>query len=245
MRSNRINEKNAWYQLGRLIAINIDSSEFEIFLRENNMYSNFNLSLDISYPEGTFEKICSLLDKVNISTVRVKKLYLEWDLIQEKNIKAFDRYSFWWGYDIAALEIKNEYERELTFSEATEMWNLGSSTLRMLVRTDKLIENIDYRKSGGTWLITIGAMKRIYGEPKNVLKSISYDAMLEFILNNVEYNYNVKTCLDDFLMNMNERGIFEDTFYMSEGQEKFKINVYIKTFNEEDAEFKYDIEKIK
>lgn len=53
----------------------------------------------------------------------------------------------------------------MTFAEASEMWGLGESTLRSTVKTDKLIENIDYKKSGKVWLITKDAMVRIYGTP--------------------------------------------------------------------------------
>lgn len=52
----------------------------------------------------------------------------------------------------------------LTFTEAAEKWNIDSSTLRKLVNTDKLIKDVDYRKSGNVWLITKEAMKKVYGE---------------------------------------------------------------------------------
>lgn len=54
----------------------------------------------------------------------------------------------------------------MTFAEATEKWGLADSTLRKLVNTDKLKEDIDYRKSGKVWIITEDAMLKIYGEPK-------------------------------------------------------------------------------
>ncbi|MFT8348760.1 helix-turn-helix domain-containing protein [Clostridium saccharoperbutylacetonicum] len=54
----------------------------------------------------------------------------------------------------------------MTFAEASEIWGLGESTLRSTVRTDKLVEDIDYKKSGKVWLITKDAMIRVYGEPK-------------------------------------------------------------------------------
>lgn len=54
----------------------------------------------------------------------------------------------------------------MTFAEATEKWGLGESTLRSTVRTDRLQEGIDYKKSGKVWLITFEAMLKIYGEPK-------------------------------------------------------------------------------
>jgi len=54
----------------------------------------------------------------------------------------------------------------MTFSEATERWGLGESTLRAMVRDSRLEENKDYRKSGKVWIITEAAMIEIYGEPK-------------------------------------------------------------------------------
>lgn len=52
----------------------------------------------------------------------------------------------------------------LTFTEASEEWGLDSSTLRKVVKTNKLTENIDYRKSGKVWLITREAMIKLYGD---------------------------------------------------------------------------------
>jgi len=60
----------------------------------------------------------------------------------------------------------NELYEVMTFKEASEKWGKSDSTLRMAVRTDKLKEGIDYRKSGNVWLITKSAMIKIYGDPK-------------------------------------------------------------------------------
>ncbi|WP_271814468.1 helix-turn-helix domain-containing protein [Clostridium beijerinckii] len=62
---------------------------------------------------------------------------------------------------------RNPLDEVMAFSEASEIWGLGESTLRSTVRTDKLQESIDYRKSGKVWLITKDAMIRVYGEPKS------------------------------------------------------------------------------
>lgn len=66
----------------------------------------------------------------------------------------------------------NDLYNILTFKEAAKMWGLSDSTLRKLVVTNKLTEGIDYRKSGGTWLITKNAMRKIYGDPKFELNLI-------------------------------------------------------------------------
>lgn len=65
------------------------------------------------------------------------------------------------------MEKVSPLDEVMAFSEASEIWGLGESTLRSTVRTDKLIEGVDYRKSGKVWLITKDAMERVYGEPKN------------------------------------------------------------------------------
>ncbi|HEY9059368.1 MULTISPECIES: helix-turn-helix domain-containing protein [Pseudobacteroides] len=51
----------------------------------------------------------------------------------------------------------------LTFSEAAEIWGIDPSTLRHKVTGEKLIEGVDYRKSGKVWLITMNAMEKLYG----------------------------------------------------------------------------------
>ena len=59
-----------------------------------------------------------------------------------------------------------EINEVMTFAEATQRWGLADSTLRKLATTNKLLEGLDFRKSGKVWLITRDAMKRIYGEEK-------------------------------------------------------------------------------
>ena len=63
----------------------------------------------------------------------------------------------------------------MTFKEAAEEWKLDTSTLRKMVLTNKLIEDVDYRKSGGTWIITRAAMIKVYGEPGTRTKRIKKD----------------------------------------------------------------------
>ena len=59
-----------------------------------------------------------------------------------------------------------EINEVMTFAEATQRWGLADSTLRKLATTNKLLEGLDFRKSGKVWLITRDAMKRMYGEEK-------------------------------------------------------------------------------
>lgn len=51
-----------------------------------------------------------------------------------------------------------------TFSEAAEIWGIDPSTLRHRVTSAKLIDGIDFRKSGKVWLITKSAMERLYAD---------------------------------------------------------------------------------
>jgi hypothetical protein len=58
----------------------------------------------------------------------------------------------------------NALYKVLTFAEASEKWNLNDSTLRKAVKTDRLIEGLDYRKSGKVWLIRVETMEKLYGK---------------------------------------------------------------------------------
>lgn len=62
--------------------------------------------------------------------------------------------------------INESIKNILTLKEASILWNKDTSTLRRMILSDKLKENIDYRKSGGTWLIRKDSMLKCYGEPK-------------------------------------------------------------------------------
>lgn len=56
-------------------------------------------------------------------------------------------------------------EQVMTFAEATKRWGLGHSTLREAAKHNRFLPG-EIRKSGGTWLVTEEAMRRLYGEPK-------------------------------------------------------------------------------
>lgn len=64
---------------------------------------------------------------------------------------------------------KNDpFEGLMSFKEATDLWGLNESTLRKAVSYGKLIEDVDVKKFGKQWVITIGAMEREYGKrPEN------------------------------------------------------------------------------
>lgn len=73
------------------------------------------------------------------------------------------------------------------------------------------------------------------------IANVSYDDMLKFILNNVEYTYNVAQCLSEFIGDMGEAGSEEGEFFMTEDQEHFLITSHFEIKNEdtEDEEIVY------
>lgn len=52
-----------------------------------------------------------------------------------------------------------------TLAEAAELWGVHSSTLRKAVASGRFEEGADFRKAGGTYVVTKVAMIREYGEP--------------------------------------------------------------------------------
>lgn len=59
----------------------------------------------------------------------------------------------------------------MSLSEAAKEWGLDDSTLRKLIKTDKVIEGVDYRKSGNVWIITRECMHKIYGKNIKQIKT--------------------------------------------------------------------------
>ena len=75
--------------------------------------------------------------------------------------------------DLSADEIwqngvayKSPFNGLISFTDATKLWGLNESTLRKSVSYGKLIEDVDCKKFGNQWLVTIDSMRRQYGEPK-------------------------------------------------------------------------------
>ena len=67
--------------------------------------------------------------------------------------------------------MEEKYEKKslddvMTFAEASKKYYVEASTLRNRQR-DGRFQDGDTRKSGGTWLVTYEAMRRLYGEQKN------------------------------------------------------------------------------
>ena len=59
--------------------------------------------------------------------------------------------------------MENVLNEVFTLKEASQLYRLGESTLRATtIKSKRLIEGIDFRKSGSTWLISKAAMDRLY-----------------------------------------------------------------------------------
>ena len=62
--------------------------------------------------------------------------------------------------------IQTPFDGLIAFSDATSIWGLNESTLRKAIAYGKLINGQDVCKFGKQWVISIEAMKRVYGMPK-------------------------------------------------------------------------------
>ena len=63
--------------------------------------------------------------------------------------------------------IETPFDNLMSFGDATQLWGLNESTLRKAVVYGNLVNGVDVCKFGKQWVITMEAMKREYGEPKN------------------------------------------------------------------------------
>ena len=62
--------------------------------------------------------------------------------------------------------IKSRFDGLIAARDATEIWGLNESTLRKAIQYGKLKRGIDVSKMGNQWIISVEAMVREYGEPK-------------------------------------------------------------------------------
>lgn len=127
----------------------------------NPFYSNSNITLK---NEKEFLNYCSEIQKNCIYSNFIVNLDYKNEKIRWIGLNS-DSYSY------GAITLYKDEKQKcsvlldvMTFTEAAKMWNLGDSTLRSVVRQDRLIEGLDYRKSGNTWVITTAAMEKLYGK---------------------------------------------------------------------------------
>ena len=76
------------------------------------------------------------------------------------------------------------------------------------------------------------------------LTRADYKDALNFILDNVEYTYNIKEAFEIFINSMEEDGLLKDIFKTSEGEE-FLIEYNDFIIKDDRAITLYDIEKLK
>ena len=62
--------------------------------------------------------------------------------------------------------VRTPFDGLMAFTDATQLWGLNESTLRKAIAYGKLVNGIDACKYGKQWVISMEAMKREYGEPK-------------------------------------------------------------------------------
>lgn len=62
------------------------------------------------------------------------------------------------------VEVETPFDGLIAFSDATELWGLNESTLRKAISYGKLIKGVDVCKFGKQWVISVDAMKRVYGK---------------------------------------------------------------------------------
>lgn len=60
---------------------------------------------------------------------------------------------------------KNPFEGLISFQDAADLYGKNDSTLRRAVMDGRLVEGTDCKKFGKQWIVTLEAMKRLYGEP--------------------------------------------------------------------------------
>lgn len=62
------------------------------------------------------------------------------------------------------VSLKTPFDGLMAFSDATQLWGLNESTLRKAIAYGKLINGVDVCKFGKQWIVSIEAMKRVYGD---------------------------------------------------------------------------------
>ena len=65
------------------------------------------------------------------------------------------------------VTVKTPFDGLMAFTDATRLWGLNESTLRKAISYGKLVNGVDACKYGKQWVVSVEAMKREYGQPKN------------------------------------------------------------------------------
>lgn len=62
--------------------------------------------------------------------------------------------------------LETPFDGLMAFSDATVLWGLNESTLRKAISYGKLVNGVDVCKFGKQWVVSMDAMHREYGIPK-------------------------------------------------------------------------------
>lgn len=62
--------------------------------------------------------------------------------------------------------IETPFDGLIAFTDATQLWGLNESTLRKAISYGKLVDGVDACKYGKQWVVSVSAMNREYGSPK-------------------------------------------------------------------------------
>lgn len=69
-----------------------------------------------------------------------------------------------WTHGVA---VNTPFDGLMSLSDATAMWGLSESTLRKAIHYGKLVEDVDARKYGKQWVVSVVSMIREYGDPEH------------------------------------------------------------------------------
>ena len=64
--------------------------------------------------------------------------------------------------------VRTPFDVLMAFTDATQLWGLHESTLRKAISYGKLVNGVDACKYGRQWVVSVEAMRREYGQPKDV-----------------------------------------------------------------------------
>ena len=143
-----------------------------MFHKVNNVSALPNYELSVHFWDGTTK----IYD--------VKPLFKKWPIFATLKGEAGDfndvkvdegGYGISWNdkIDLSCNElwengqtIQTDFDKVISFADASNAWGLSESTLRKAVAYGKLKSGIDVCKYGKQWLISINSMREKYGDPK-------------------------------------------------------------------------------
>ena len=116
--------------------------------------------LSRAFCEGVGECIVDLTSDLSVAGTKI-------DNGEEKELVINDDaiiYNPSEGLLLESKDVKFEINEVMTVSEAAVLWGKSEGAIRAAIKAKKFIVGVDYRKAGGTTLITREAMERVYGK---------------------------------------------------------------------------------